>query len=243
MGGGGTIYSIWKGFKELKQLGMTKSLPKMVGVQPKGCAPIVKMFREGFPKPVEISKPFTRALAVLVANPLQGELAIKAIKESGGLTLTVSDSEIFRAELQIAQLEGMFAEPASSATIAALKKLVKKGDIDVKDGVVCLITGSGLKATDILQTLTKKQKTAVIGLEISTKEKLLRILSRKETYGYDLWKRLGKAMTRAAIYQHLNELSEKGLIVGYIKNGKKFFKITERGRKVLRAIDDLKPLL
>jgi len=50
-------------------------------------------------------------------------------------------------------------------------------------------------------------------------------------------------MTRAAIYQHLNELSEKGLIVGYAKNGRKFFKITQRGKKILHAIDDLKPLL
>jgi threonine synthase len=243
MGGGGTVYSIWKGFKELKQVGITKSLPKMVGVQPEGCAPIVKTLVENRSQPIKISKPFTRALAVLVANPLQGELAIKAIKESEGLTLTVSDSEIFKAELQIAKLEGIFAEPASSATIAALKKLVKEGKISKNDSVVCLITGSGLKATDILQALTKKQKTAVLGLEISTKEKILQILSKKDTYGYDLWKKIGKTMTRAAIYQHLNELSEKGLIVGYAKNGRKFFKITERGKKVLHAIDNLKLLL
>jgi len=80
-------------------------------------------------------------------------------------------------------------------------------------------------------------------LEISTKEKILRILSRKDTYGYDLWKKLGKNMTRAAIYQHLNELSGKGLITGYAKNGRKFFKTTQRGKKVLRALDDLKVLL
>ncbi len=243
MGGGGTIYSIWKGFKELKQLGRTESLPKMIGVQPEGCAPIVKTLVEASSQPIKISKPFTRALAVLVANPLQGELAIKAIKESEGLTLTVSDPRIFKAELQIAKLEGMFAEPASSATIAALKKLVKEEKISKNESVVCLITGSGLKATDVLQALTKKQKTAVLGLEISTKEKILRILSKKDTYGYDLWKKLGKTMTRAAIYQHLNELSEKGLTTGYIKNGKKFFKVTQRGKKVLRAIDDLKLLL
>ena len=243
MGGGGTIYSIWKGFKKLKQLGITKSLPKMVGVQPEGCAPIVKTLVKDRSQPTKISKPFTRALAILVANPLQGTLAIKAIKESEGLTLTVSDSEIFTAELQIAKLEGMFAEPASSATIAALKRLVKEKKISKDDSVVCLITGSGLKATDVLQALTKKQKTAVIGLEISTKEKILRILSKKDTYGYDLWKKLGKTVTRAAIYQHLNELSERGLTAGYVKNGKKFFKVTQRGKKVLRAIDDLKLLL
>ena len=243
MGGGGTMYSIWKGFKELKQLGITKGSPKMIGVQPEGCAPIAKMLLEDRSKPIKIAKPLTRALAVLVANPLQGGLAINATKESKGLTLTVSDSEIFTAELQIAKLEGMFAEPASSATIAALKKLVKKRKISKNDSVVCLITGSGLKATNVLQALTKKRKTAVIGLEISTKEKILRILGKEDTYGYDLWKKLGKTMTRAAVYQHLNELTEKGLIIGYAKNGKKFFNITQRGKKVLRALDDLKLLL
>jgi threonine synthase len=243
MGSGGTLYSIWKGFKELKQLGITKSLPKMVGVQPEGSASIVRTILEERSEMVKISKPSTRALAILVSKPLQGEFAIRAIKESNGLALTVSDSEIFAAELQIAKLEGIFAEPASSATIAALNKLVENEKIGKNDSTVCLITGSGLKATDVLQVLTKKQKTTVLGLEISTKEKILRILSKKDTYGYDMWKKLGKTMTRAAIYQHLNELSEKGLIVSYEKDRKKFFKITQRGKKVLHAIDDVKLLL
>ncbi|MEM3055560.1 MAG: pyridoxal-phosphate dependent enzyme, partial [Candidatus Bathyarchaeia archaeon] len=232
-----------KGFKELEQLGITRALPKIGVVQPEGCAPIVKTSLEQLSKTAKISKPSTHALAILMAEPLQSEFAIKAIKESSGLALTVSDAEIFNAELQIAKLEGMFAEPASSATIAALKKLVDEGRIAKDESVVCLITGSGLKATDILQALTKKQKTAGIGLELSTKEKILRILNKKDTYGYDLWKEIGKAMTRAAIYQHLNELSEKGLITGYTKNGRKFFKITQRGKKVLHAIDDLKLLI
>jgi threonine synthase len=242
MGSGGTIYSLWKGFKELKQLGIAKSLPKIVGVQTEGCAPIASALNKDTSSE-KISNPSTRALAILVAEPLQSELAIKAIRESEGIALTVSDSEILAAELQIAKLEGVFAEPASSATIAALEKLVQREKIRKNDSVVCLITGSGLKATDVLQALTKKQKTAVLGLEISTKEKILRILSRKDTYGYDLWKKLGKTMTRAAVYQHLNELSEKGLIVAYEKGGKKFFRVGERGKKVLAAIDDLKLLM
>jgi len=243
MGSGGTIYSVWKGFKELKQLGIADSLPKMVGVQPEGSASIIKTILEDRSKIAEVSKPSTHALAVLVSKPLQGKLAIKAIKESNGMALTVSDAEIFAAELQIAKLEGMFAEPASSATIAALKKLVETEKIRSEDSVVCLITGSGLKATDVLQSLTKKQKTAGFGLELSTKEKILRVLNKKDTYGYDLWKRLGKTMTRGAIYQHLNELSKRGLIVSYKRDRKKFFKITQRGKRVLRAIDDLKLLL
>jgi threonine synthase len=242
MGSGGTIYSLWKGFKELKQLGIAASLPKIVGVQPEGCATIVNAFTQGASKP-KVPKPSTRALAILVAEPLQSELATKAIRESGGLALTVSDAEILAAELQIAKLEGVFAEPASSATIAALKKIAEKSEIPCDSRVVSLITGSGLKATDVLQALSKKQKTAVLGLEISTKEKILRLLSKKDTYGYDLWKKLGKTMTRAAIYQHLNELSEKGLIVAYEKNGKKFFRVVERGKKALAAIDDLKLLM
>ena len=243
MGSGGTIYSIWKGFKELKQLGLAASLPKIVGVQPEECAPIINALTKHASKKAKISKPSTRALAILVAEPLQSELAIKAIRESDGMAITVSDSEILAAELQIAKLEGVFAEPASSATIAALKKLVEKGKISRDSSVVCLITGSGLKATDVLQALTKKQKTAVLGLDISTKEKILRILSRKDTYGYDLWKKLGKTMTRAAVYQHLNELAEKGLIVAYETGGKRFFRIGERGKKALAAIDDLKLLM
>jgi threonine synthase len=243
MGSGGTIYSIWKGFKELRQLGIAKSLPRMVGVQPEGCAPIVRAFLEKRSEPLKISKPSTRALAILMAEPLQSELAMKAMHESGGLALTVSDSEIFATELEMAKLEGMFAEPASSATISALKKLLSEGKIDNDDNVVCLITGSGLKATDILQALTKKRKTVVLGLDISTKEKILRILSEKDTYGYDLWKKLGKTITRPAIYQHLNELSEKGLIASYLRRKRRFFKITERGRSALHAMDDLKLLL
>jgi len=112
-----------------------------------------------------------------------------------------------------------------------------------EDKVVCLITGSGLKATDVLQALTKKRKTAIVGLEFSTKEKILRILSQKDAYGYDLWIKLGKTMTRTAIYQHLNELSERGLVVAYEREGRKYFKITKRGKRALRAIDELKMLL
>ena len=142
MGSGGSIYSLWKGFKELKQLGLTKSLPRMVGVQTEGCAPIVsKLKEETSAKSCNTS---TRALAILVGEPLQSDLAIKAIQESNGLALTVSDAEILGSELLVAKLEGVFAEPASSAAVAALQKL--NGDqISSGDSVVCLITGSGFE--------------------------------------------------------------------------------------------------
>lgn len=243
MGSGGTIYSLWKGFKELKKLGLTDTLPKLVGVQPEGCAPIVGELNKTKTALQNGCSPSTRALAVLVGEPLQAELAAKAVNESGGFAVTVSDSEILTAELQLAKFEGVFAEPASSATVAALKKLADQSRLPTDNVVTCLITGSGLKATDVLQALTKKQKTAGLGLEISTKEKILRVLNEKDTYGYDLWKQLGKIITRAAVYQHLNELDGKGLIASYEKAGKKFFRITEQGKKALEAIENLKFLL
>ena len=243
MGSGGTLYAIWKGFKELEKADKVDTLPKMVGVQAEGCSPIVNSYLRKIPKPVLKSKPSTHALAILVKNPTYGGFALQAIKESRGLAVAVSDEEIFSAEREMAKFEGIFAEPASAATYAAVKKLVNQGLMDASDKIVCLITGSGLKATDVLQALTKKRKTALVGLELSTKEKILRIVSGRDAYGYELWKELGKIMTRAAVYQHLKELSKKGLITSYSKEGRKFFKITKRGKEVLRAFDDLKLLL
>jgi len=158
------------------------------------------------------------------------------------LGLTVSDTEILAAELLIAKLEGVFAEPASSATVAALQKL-KAGQIASDSSVVCLITGSGLKATDVLNALNKKQKTAGLGLAVSTKQKILKILSEKETFGYDLWKLVGQIMTMGVVYQHLNELADRGLVVSYEQDGKKFFRMTERGGKVLAAFDEIQLLV
>ncbi|MEM1540282.1 MAG: threonine synthase [Candidatus Bathyarchaeia archaeon] len=243
MGSGGTLYAIWKGFKELEMMGKVNSTPRMVGVQAEGCSPIVKAYMQDLKELVLKTKPLTHALAILVKNPWYGKLALKAIKESHGTATSVSDEEIFSAEQKIAKHEGVFAEPASAATYAALKRLVNEQVIDKKDKVVCLITGSGLKATDILQALTKRRKTAVVGLELSTKEKILRILCERDTYGYELWKKLGKVMTRAAIYQHLSELSKNGLISSYEKSGRKYFKITKRGMSALRAFDNLNLLL
>lgn len=242
MGSGGTIYSVWKGFKELLAMRKTAKLPRMIGVQANGCAPIVNAYFSGQSQPVAISKPSTHALAILVRKPLNGRWALETLKESKGVGVAVSDSEIFKAEQDVARLEGIFAEPSSSATIAALKKLVHQGTIKQKDRVVCLITGSGLKATDVLQALTKKRKTAVVGLELTTKEKILRALSQKDAYGYEMWKRLGKVVERAAIYQHLNELAEKGLVTSYQKEGKRYFRITKRGKRILHAIRELKAL-
>ena len=243
MGSGGTVYSLWKGLKEFERLGLIDEKPRIVGVQAEDCSYIVDRFLGRASEVKKSSKPATRALGILVPKPFFASKAEGAIRESGGTAVAVSDTAILTAEREIARFGGVFAEPASSATIAALEKLLAEGVVDRGDRVVCLITGSGLKATDILQALTKKRKTAIVGLDLSTKEKILRLLSEKDTYGYNLWKKLGRTMTRAAIYQHLNELSRKGLVTSYKKDGRRYFRIGERGVKVLKAIEELKVLL
>jgi len=240
MGSGGTAYSIWKGFKEFYEIGKIDALPRILGVQAEGCSPIVDAY---YNNDLGSEGVFTHAIGILVKNPLQMNLALKAIKDSGGMAISVSDQEIFAAEQEIARLEGIFAEPASSGTIAALKKVRMESIIKDDESVVCLITGSGLKATDILQALSKKRKSAVLGVEFSTKEKILRLLSEEDKYGYEIWKDLGRIMTRSAVYQHLNELCNRGLLLSYVRDGRKYFRITNRGRRILKALDDIKILL
>jgi threonine synthase len=242
MGSGGTIYSLWKGFNDLQELKKIEKVPRMIGVQASGCAPIVEAVTENESLPVDACESYTHAFGIFVREPVNGGKALHAIKASGGTAVVVDDSEIFAAEQEVARLEGIFAEPSSSATIAALKKLLDQGAVDGDESVVCLITGSGLKATDVLQALAKKRKTAGVGLDLSTKEKILRLLSREDAYGYALWKKIGKTMTRAAIYQHLNDLARRGAVTSYQKDGRKYFRITERGKRALLAIDDLKML-
>ena len=241
VGSGGTLYSIWKGMREAVELGMLESAPKMVGVQARGCSPIVDAHVEGVLKPTP--RPATMALGILVRNPLNAELAIRAVKESGGVMVEVSDREILRAEHELARLEGVFAEPASSATIAGLKKLVRRGTISVDDRVVCLITGGGLKAADVVRLIEKRRRAPILGLKLTTKEKILRILAEADSYGYEIWKRLGRIVERAAVYQHLNELVDRGLVSTYETGGKRYFKITERGLRFLRAVDELRSLV
>ena len=83
----------------------------------------------------------------------------------------------------------------------------------------------------------------MLGVELSTKEKILRLLSEKDRYGYELWKDLGKIMTRSAVYQHQNELCSRGILRSYMKDGRKYFRITNRGSRILKAIDEVKALL
>ncbi len=140
VGNAGNITAYWKGYKEYYQAGKINSLPKMMGWQAEGAAPIVK----GYP----IKNPQTIATAIRIGNPYSWQSALQAIQESGGLIDAVSDEEILHAYKLIASTEGVFCEPASAASVAGLIKLNREGYFKGGELVVCVLTGNGLKDPD-----------------------------------------------------------------------------------------------
>jgi len=158
VGGGDCIFANWKGFQELYKLGFIDRLPSIIGVQAAGCNPVVKAYREELEdiKPIKFAK--TIASSILVSYPPTGLLALRAIRQSMGIALDVTDEEILSAQRLLGRTEGIFAEPASATTIAALKKLIENGEVDKNDYVVCVITGTGLKQTEAISSLLEKIK-------------------------------------------------------------------------------------
>ena len=139
VGSGGILTAIYKGFRELKQLKVIDKLPMMVGVQARACAPIADAWRTGNEiKPV--AKANTIASAIMVKAPMNGETAIASVKESEGEFVKVDDLEMIKAIKELGR-EGVFAEPAAAAPLAALKKI----DYEKDDKVALIITGNGLK--------------------------------------------------------------------------------------------------
>ncbi|MBC7289007.1 MAG: threonine synthase, partial [Armatimonadetes bacterium] len=119
VGNAGNITSYWMGYKEYYQAGLVSRLPRMLGFQAAGAAPMV----HGHP----IEKPETIATAIRIGNPARWKEAEQAVKESGGLIEAVTDDEIISAYKRLASEEGIFVEPASAAGVAGLIKLADRG--------------------------------------------------------------------------------------------------------------------
>lgn len=141
VGNAGNISAYWKGFKEYATRGKASALPKMIGFEAEGAMAIVK----GEPIP----NPETIATAIRIGNPASWDLAVNAAKESGGQINYVTDDEILHAYRTIAGKEGIFAEPASAASIAGVMKLNREGYFKGGEKVVCVLTGHGLKDPNI----------------------------------------------------------------------------------------------
>ena len=140
VGNAGNITAYWKGYKEYKEHRISKTLPKMLGFQAAGAAPIVN----GAP----VENPETIATAIRIGKPASWQQAEDARDESGGVIDAVTDKEILQAYDMLASLEGVFCEPASAASVAGIIKLNNAGYFKAGDKIVCTLTGNGLKDPD-----------------------------------------------------------------------------------------------
>lgn len=168
VGNAGNISAIWKGFTEFHALGLLSEPPQMIGVQAAGAAPIARAIRQGKDTIRAVKNPDTVASAIRIGAPASWKKALKAIRESHGTALIVSDDEILVAQRELASKEGLFVEPASAASWAGCKQLVNRGAIDRDEVVVCVTTGTGLKDPDIVLKTVPAPKVVSADVDINT---------------------------------------------------------------------------
>jgi threonine synthase len=140
VGNGGNITACWLGFRRAVEHGRSTRLPRMLGVQAAGAAPLVL----GHP----VKKPETVASAIRIGNPATWQPALEAAAGSGGAIRAETDDAILDAWRAVARFEGVFCEPASAAGIAGLRGAVRDGTVEPDTHCVCVLTGNGLKDPD-----------------------------------------------------------------------------------------------
>ena len=163
VGNAGNITAYWKGYREYRTAGQTTKLPRMMGFQAAGAAPIV-LGRV-------VDQPQTVASAIRIGNPASWSSALKAVEESSGAIDMVTDEEILQAYATTAATEGVFCEPASAASVAGLAKLHRSGILREGETVVCTLTGHGLKDADTAISVSKQPLTVK-----ATREDVARLL-------------------------------------------------------------------
>jgi threonine synthase len=154
VGDGNIISGIWKGFKDLHGVGLIQSLPALVAVQSEKSSAVANAVNgDGVIRPVKAA---TIADSISVDLPRDGDMAVRAVKESKGMAVTVSDEEILDTIPMLARTCGIFAEPAGATSVAGLRKLIADGKLSGSERVVCLITGNGLKDIDTAMKIAGK---------------------------------------------------------------------------------------
>jgi threonine synthase len=145
-GGGTGLIGMWKAFAEMQQLGWIGSRrPRMISVQTTGCAPIVNAYQRGADTAEPVTNPHTAALGLRVPGAVGDFLILRAIRESRGCALAVTEQEWADGQAWLAADAGLFASPEGGATVAALGKLRAQGLLSDHDKIVLFNTGSGFK--------------------------------------------------------------------------------------------------
>ncbi len=141
VGNGILISALWKAIKEANLLGISHAMPKLAGVQAAGCCPVFRAWKDG--KLEKIKRPRTIADAIECDFPLDGQNALKSLKESGGFGDIVSDKELLESRDMLARMEGLSVEPSGAAGLSGLLKA--KETVKENSRVLCILTGHGLK--------------------------------------------------------------------------------------------------
>jgi threonine synthase len=137
---------MWKAFAEMEALGwLGAKRPKMIAVQAEGCQPIVRALQEGAETSRFWDGATTVAAGLRVPKPLGDRLTLRAVRESSGTAIAVSDASLIDAGIRLAEEEGIFAAPEGAACIAAAERLIAEGFLGHDDRIVIYNTGSGLK--------------------------------------------------------------------------------------------------
>ncbi|HSA85506.1 MAG TPA: threonine synthase [Nitrospira sp.] len=164
VGNAGNITAYWKGYQEYRAANQIRRVPRMMGFQAAGAAPIV------LGRVVE--QPQTIATAIRIGNPASWSTALRAVEESAGAIDMVTDEEILQAYTAVASTEGVFCEPASAASVAGVVKLHRTNILREGETVVCTLTGHGLKDADTAISVSKQPMTVR-----ATREDVARLLS------------------------------------------------------------------
>ncbi|MDA8020037.1 MAG: threonine synthase [Thermoanaerobaculia bacterium] len=149
-GGGTGLIGMWKAFAELIEMGKIEArLPRMISVQPCGCAPVVRAYEAGQNRAEPWENAHTVAPGIRVPRVFADDLVLAAIYESGGRAVAVSDEAIVEAMHRLSRLEGLDPAPEGAATLAALDLLVQQGHVDRDEHVVLFDCGTGLKHPEL----------------------------------------------------------------------------------------------
>jgi threonine synthase len=158
-GGGEGVIGLWKGFKELIELGWTEKIPRLIVVQSSGCAPLVKAYTDKEPEVKAAWKNAeTIAAGLRVPHPYASYLVLRAIKETKGLAIAVDDKEIISSMKAFFKM-GIYACPEAASTLAALKKLENEDVFDPNEKILLYLTGNAMKYFDVMKIEKNKIPT------------------------------------------------------------------------------------
>jgi len=163
VGDGCIISGVAKGFRDLLALHLIDHVPQLIAVQAEGCAPIVRAVETG-ESVAFMDNPASCADSIVAGIPRNHLMAVRDIRSSGGIAVSLSDDEIIDAIGFLGRNEGIFAEPAAAASVAALRKLANSGDLHRSDRIAVLVTGNGLK--DVQNALRVNGTSIVVPADI-----------------------------------------------------------------------------